>query len=97
MPDTYSTISLIAATGPFLERCYACAAQQGQPNPDRWGWDNRWALAATPTWAEKVDFWLAANPGGGSGWADDPAVISDPDILAAVQLALNPPPPEEPV
>lgn len=95
MADTYSTISLIASTTPFLERLYACAAQQNHPTPEKWGWERRWHLAATPTWAEKVDFWLAANPGGGAGWAADQAVISDGDILSAVQLALNPPPPPE--
>lgn len=94
MPDTYSTIALIAGTTRFLERCYACAAQQGRYEPERWGWDNRWHLAATPSWAAKVDSWIAGNPGGGIGWADDPAVISDADILSAVQGMLNPVPPE---
>ena len=90
MADTYSTISLIATTPQFQERIHACAAQQGAADPVQWAWDHRYTIAATPSWAAKVDSWLAGNPGGGTGWAADQSVISDPDILAAVQPMLTP-------
>lgn len=93
MADSYATISLIADTPPFQERIYACAAQQGASDPTRWGWDNRYAVACAPGWAEAVDYWKAANPDGGDGWAQDPAVITDGMILARVQPMLNPPEP----
>ena len=90
MTDTYSTIARIAATRPFAERLTACAAQQGANDPTAWVWERRYALAAAPGWAQKVDSWGAANPGAPvDGWADDPAVISDGDILAVIQPLLS--------
>lgn len=85
--DTYATIALVAATPRFQERLVACAAQQGAPDPAQWVWQRRYTLAAAPSWAAKVDSWLAANPDGGDGWAHDQSVISDADILAVVQPA----------
>ena len=97
MADTYSTIAQIVDTTAFSERLTACAAQQGSTDPTKWVWTNRYQLASTPSWAEKVDYWRAANPEApDDGWAIDQAVISDSDILAAIQPLLNPPPPPEP-
>ena len=94
MADSYATISLIANTPKFLERLYACAAQQGAGDPNNWWvYERRYQIAASPSWAEKVDSWLAANPDGGDGWAHDQAVISDGDILAVIQPLVSPPPP----
>lgn len=83
--DTYATIALIARTQPFQERIVACAAQQGETEPALWASQRRYHIASSPSWGAKVDSWLAANPGGGDGWAEDQAVISDADILAVVQ------------
>jgi hypothetical protein len=86
MADTYSTIARIAATAGFAERLTACAAQQGADDPAGWVWQRRYSLASSPGWGAKVDSWSAANPGADpDGWADDPACISDGDILAVIQ------------
>lgn len=94
MTDTYATISLIATTPRFAERLYACAAQQGAADPTGWVHQRRYAIAASPGWAAKVDSWLAANPDGGDEWAQLPEVLSDGDILAVIQPLLAPPAPE---
>jgi len=97
MADTYSTIAQIVDTPAFAERLAACAAQQGADDPTGWVWQRRYSLASSPGWAEKVDYWRAANPEADpNGWATDEAVISDADVLATVQPLLNPPPPEVP-
>jgi hypothetical protein len=88
--DTYSTIARIASTAAFQERIYACAAQQGEADPTGWAWQHRYSIASSPTWGAKVDSWLAANPDGDpDGWAIDPSVIADLDILATVQAMLG--------
>lgn len=95
MADSYATIALISRTYRFAVRITACAAQQGAEEPQAWTEDNKWQWAASPTWAEKVDSWLAANPvdpdgGDGDAWAEDQSVISDLDILSTVQSMLQP-------
>lgn len=86
MADSYSSIAHITATPPFQDRLTACAAQQGVEDPATWVWNHRWVLASMPGWGGKVDYWQDANPEEpADGWATDEAVISDADILAAVQ------------
>ena len=95
MPDTYLTVSEIAANAVFSGRVTACAAQQGASDPPTWTLAHRWQVAAAPGFAAKVDSWRAANPAGDpDGWAALPEVISDPDILAIVQQIISRPPPE---
>lgn len=95
MPDTLSTIHLIALDSDFTGRLNAGAAKENAPgDPVNWVWNNRYALASAPSWAEKVDYWIASNPDADpvNGWALDIAVISDLDILSQIQvvLATNP-------
>lgn len=86
MADTLHTIHLIASDIDFQSRLNAAAAQENVPGePTSWVWNKRYNLSAAPSWAEKVDYWMANNPDGGNGWALDPAVISDGDITARVQ------------
>ena len=94
MADSLYTISLIANDGTFAQRLYAGTAKEEVSNPpELWVNQNRWAIASAPTWAEKVDYWIASNPGADpvNGWAIDPAVISDDDIIAQIQFLVSPP------
>lgn len=78
----YSDIAQLSADNDFILRTRACAATEGEPDPVQWSNDHQWAMAATPTFGDKYASALAAGverPG------NDPAVISDGDILSAVQ------------
>ena len=90
MADTYATIAEMAAADAFLQRCAACAAQQGEANPWEWAYQARYTLCSSPGWAAAVDSWKAGNPGQGTGWETDQAVISDAMILATVQPMIGP-------
>lgn len=91
MPDTLSTVHVIASDPDMAGRLAASAAQEHAPgDPTMWVWDRRYALASAPGWAAAVDSWLVANPDGGNGWALDQAVISDGMITAQVQDLLSP-------
>jgi hypothetical protein len=97
MADSLYTISVIASDPLFAQRLYAGAAQEGAGEPMSWVSAHRWEIAAAPTWAEKVDYWLASNPSPpdsppNNGWALDVAVISDGDITARIQQLLTAPP-----
>ena len=83
----YSDISLLAADWDFIQRTNACAATEGIPDPVNWTVTHQWQMAATPGFGDKYASALAINVPR-PGW--DQSVISDPDILSAVQ-ALNVP------
>lgn len=83
----YSDVALLSNDGDFINRCAACYSTETLTNGYQWAYDNNWVLAATPSFGDKYASALAAGvprPG------NDQAVISDGDILAAVQ-ALNVP------
>jgi hypothetical protein len=80
-----STVKM--ATSPSLrDRIIACAAQEGEPNPEQWVSDNLWPVVTSPGWdadwayAEEV-YTDQYNPDTGAR----PDVISDAKILSAVQ------------
>jgi hypothetical protein len=84
----YYDVSLLSADNDFLSRCTACVTVEGVEDPKAWVLDHQWQLASTPTFGEKYGYAVATgivNPG------RDPSVISDPEILSAVQF-LNPAP-----
>lgn len=88
MADSLYTISIIANDPLFQQRLTAGAAQQDVPgDPVAWVWNNRYDIASAPSWAEKVDYWLASNPDADppNGWALDVAVITDADIISQIQ------------
>ena len=97
MTDTLHTIHIIATDPEFQTRLNAGAAQEDAPgDPVAWVWSNRYDIAAAPSWAEKVDYWLLSNPDADppNGWALDVAVISDGDITSQIQALLAEPEPE---
>jgi hypothetical protein len=84
----YSDIALLSADNDFILRTRACAATEGIDDPVQWSTDHQWQMAATPSFGDKYASALASGvqrPG------NDPAVISDPDILSAVQAQASAP------
>lgn len=80
--DQYLTISTVSADSSMRQRVAACAAQQGNTEPEHWAYVNAFRWAAAPGWAAK---WDSAIAGGVTNPGSDPAVITDADILAVVQ------------
>ena len=80
---TYATIASITESPSLFRRIKACAAEQKVMKPyQEWVWDHLWDLAAAPGWAAKWASALASdNPDPGA----DESVITDGDLLAAVQ------------
>ena len=86
MSDAYLTIATIANDPTFRARCTACAATQQAADPKQWVNANAWALAAQPGFAAA---WDSAVANGIDNPAADPAVITDAQLLAAVQSLLG--------
>lgn len=87
----YSDQSLLSQDGDFLFRVAACGTTEGltgTTHPVAWAGDVVWLVAAAPGFADK---YASALAGGVERPGNDPAVISDADILSAVQ-ALPPTP-----
>lgn len=83
---SYSSIQAIATDGSLMGRITAAAASEGLETPDSWAASRMWKFASQPGWGDKwsyaVDtYQVNANPD--TGIRTD--VISDADILAAVQ------------
>lgn len=98
-------VSLLARDQDFLSRVSACYAQEtplGQltTDPHQWAVQHQWDLASAPGFGDAYASALASdNPAPGQ----DPSVITDPQILSAVQTLMNtgapvvePPPEVEP-
>ncbi len=83
----YYDLSLLSDDQDFLRRCAAAYATQGGSDVDAFAWafDHRWQLAAQPGFA---DAYASALAGGVEFPGRDAAVITDPQILAAVQAVL---------
>jgi len=79
--------SMLSRDPDFRDRVAASAAvETSEYDPPTWAMENVWAIAAAPGFADAYSSALAAdvpNPG------RDPAVISDAQILSAVQTELN--------
>jgi len=97
---SYSSQAMLSMDTDFMNRVNAAAAVEvpHSHQPQRWGADNIWWIAAAPGFADSYEYALNTNverPG------NDPAVITDAQILAAVQALVEeqftPPPPEEQV
>jgi len=82
----FSDQALLSQDFDFTMRVAACGATEGLPaageQPTTWAVNNVWMIAAAPGFADAYASALAAGvprPG------NDPAVISDAQILSAVQ------------
>ena len=83
----YSDIALLSADNDFISRTRACVATEGELDPVQWSQDHQWQMAATPTFGEKYGY---AISNGINRPGNDPSVISDGDILSAVQSYRTP-------
>jgi hypothetical protein len=84
---SYSSINKCAGDEAFLGRIAACAAQEGAADPDSAKYALRWPVASASDIEAAYASALAANhpdPGG------DDSVITDQQILSAVQANLPP-------
>ena len=94
----YYDVALLAADQDFASRTTAAYAQEalGQDwwiNPPGWQATHTWQMAAAPGFGDAYASAIAGsvpNPG------KDPGVISDAQILAAVQFIINAETPQEP-
>lgn len=91
---SYTSIHQNANDPEFLARLQAAAAQEGHENPEYAASVLlRWKVASSQDIEASYEYALnAGNPSPGG----DPTVITDQQILSAVQPILNPPPPEPP-
>lgn len=84
---SYSTLALMAKDADFQDRITACVATQGIRDAERWATDNRWAIAGQPGFDEAYSY--ALNIGTIAAPGRDVSVISDTQLLSAVQLLLG--------
>jgi hypothetical protein len=78
----YWDISQMASDPELTSRVAACAAQEGRPEPRQWAADHMLVLASSPGWDAA---WASAVASGNETPGRDPAVITDEQILSAVQ------------
>jgi hypothetical protein len=81
--------SMLARDGDFNLRIAACVSNENSDvDPLQWAAEHQWGIAAAPGFADAYSSAVAAdveNPG------RDPSVISDAQILAAVQALASAP------
>lgn len=87
--SSYHVTYLITEDSGMRVRVAACAqaeALSGSKNlgmePEEWAHENRWRWASTPGWNGKAQ---TALENGVDTWGLDPSVITDGDILSAIQ------------
>ena len=84
----YNDVYLLSVDLDFQHRVAACGATEHvAENADQWAFNHRWEMAAAPGFA---DAYASALAGGVPSPGLDPSVISDAQILAAVQAITAP-------
>ena len=81
----YSDQALLSQDNDFIFRTAACAAVEidlAGKQPTQWAQENVWMIAAAPSFADKYAYAIA---NGVSRPGNDQSVISDSEILSAVQ------------
>lgn len=81
----YSDIALLSADNDFIMRTRACYANETTSEPIEWAEAHQWQMASMPGFGDKYSYALANGvyrPG------NDPSVISDSEILSAVQALI---------
>lgn len=85
----YSDVALLNSDNDFIMRTRACVSQEGEEDPVGWQTNHSWQMAGTPGLGDKYAYAIAngvERPG------NNTAVISDGDILSAVQALRTDPP-----
>lgn len=83
----YSDIALLSSDNDFIMRTRACVTTEGESDPLGWTAAHQWQMAAMPTFGDKYAYAVLTGvirPG------NDQSVISDPEILSAVQSLRSP-------
>lgn len=83
----YSDVALLSSDSDFIQRTRAAVAQEGEPDPVGWSNEHQWQMAGMPGFGDKYGYAVAngvPRPG------NDQSVISDQDILSAVQSLRTP-------
>lgn len=88
----YYDVALLSSDSDFLARCAAAYSvdtlgDADRTNPSDWANTHGWDLASAPGFG---DAYASAVAGGVPNPGRDPAVISDAQILSAVQFLLTP-------
>lgn len=86
---SYTSQAQLSVDSLFIERIAASAAVEvpHTHQPYKWATDNIWWIAASPGFADAYEYALLnGNPEPGK----DPSVITDSQILSAVQALLVP-------
>ena len=81
---SYSIQAQLSSDAEFIARVSSCAAEEVPKThqPTQWARDHIWWVAAAPGFSEAYEYAINAdNPNPGK----DPAVITDAQILGAVQ------------
>ena len=78
----YSDIALLTTDTDFIQRIRACSSSEGELDPLQWTQDHIWPMAGMPSFGDK---YASAILNGIARPGNDQSVISDNDILAAVQ------------
>lgn len=80
----YQDIVEIHDSSTLRARITACAALEGNPDPEGWAFRNAWGIASQPGWAES---WASAREVvlDETVRGKDGSVITDAMILSAVQ------------
>lgn len=87
---SYKTQATIRSSQSLLARISACAATQpNMTDVDNWASSNMWRFAAMPGWVDKWKYAIdSAEPGAVLDIGNEELVITDPDILSAVQAVI---------
>jgi hypothetical protein len=84
----YTEIAVLHSDPEFLQRVAACySTQTGTDDPDTWATRHAWDMAAQPGFG---DAYASAVAGGIEHPGANPSVISDAQILSAVQSIATP-------
>lgn len=84
---SYSDVAALAGDGDFIQRTRAAVAQEGEADVIGWSNDHQWQMAGIPGFGDAYAYAVAnGNPRPGY----DTSVITDPQILAAVQHLRTP-------
>jgi hypothetical protein len=83
----YSDVALLAQDNDFILRTRACVSEEGEADPITWSNDHQWQMAGAPGFG---DAYASAIASGVPRPGNDPSVISDPQILSAVQFLRTP-------
>lgn len=92
---SYWDQAVIANDSDINQRVTACAVSEGVPDAIEWAQSHRWQLATQPGWDTKWATYMQNQEGNGEGGGGGlgapaspgahPGVITDADILSAVQ------------